>query len=261
MSGHSHWAGIKHKKALVDNKRGRVWSKLSKAIIVAAKAGGGDIDLNLKLRYAIDEAKAISMPKENIQRAIKKGTGELEGGNLDELLYEGYGAGGSAVIAEVLTDNRNRTAPEIRKIFEVGGGKMGTANCVAFMFDRKGMFHIPVDQQPDEDAMMEIVMDLGGEDCNIEEDYDDDDNLIRYYEILCAPEDFNAMMAGLTEKGLHPSKSQMTRIPQNTVELGIDDARKVLRLMDKLDEHDDVQNVFSNFNIPDDVRAKLDAEE
>ena len=168
MSGHSHWAGIKHKKALVDNKRGRLWSKLSKAIIVAAKAGGGDIDTNLKLRYAIDEAKAVSMPKENIQRAIKKGTGELEGGNLDELMYEGYGAGGSAVIAEVLTDNRNRTAPEIRKIFEVCGGKMGNPGCVAFMFDRKGQFHIPVEQMPDEDAMTELVLDLGGEDCAID---------------------------------------------------------------------------------------------
>ncbi len=261
MSGHSHWAGIKHKKALVDNKRGRLWSKLSKAIIVAAKAGGGDVDTNLKLRYAIDEAKAVSMPKENIQRAIKKGTGELEGGNLDELMYEGYGAGGSAVIAEVLTDNRNRTAPEIRKIFEVCGGKMGNPGCVAFMFDRKGQFHIPVEQMPDEDAMTELVLDLGGEDCTIEEDYDDNDNLVKYYNVLCSIDDFGSMMQAFTDKGLHPTKSQMVRIASNTVELGLDDARKALKLFDRLDEHDDVQNVFANFVIPEDVQKQLDAEE
>ncbi len=256
MSGHSHWAGIKHKKALVDNKRGKVWSKLSKAIIVAAKAGGGDVDLNLKLRYAIDEAKAISMPKDNIIRAIKKGTGELDGGNLDELLYEGYGAGGTAVIAEVLTDNRNRTAPEIRKIFEVGGGKLGTSNCVAFMFDRKGLFHIPCDQMT-EDDMMEFCMDNGADDFTAIED----DEERQVYEILCDPDVFNNVLTAISEKNLHPTKSEMTRIPQNTVELTYEDAKKVMRLMDRLEEHDDVQNVFGNFTIPSDVQERLNAEE
>src|SRR4029077_1858656 len=151
MAGHSHWANIAHKKSLIDNKRGKLWSKLSKAIIVAAKMGGGDVDMNLKLRYAIDAAKAVSMPKDNIQRAIKRGTGELDGGNLDEILYEGYGPGGVAVLCEILTDNRNRTASEIRQLFENGGGKLGESGCVAWMFERKGMFVIPA-SQIDEDA-------------------------------------------------------------------------------------------------------------
>ncbi len=144
MAGHSHWANIARKKALVDKKRGKVWSKLSKAIIIAAKSGG-DPNANLKLRYAIDAAKAISMPKDNIQRAIKRGTGELDGGNLEEVLYEGCGAGGAAVLCEILTDNRNRTAGEIRKIFELADGKLGATGCVAWMFDRKGLFFVPAD--------------------------------------------------------------------------------------------------------------------
>ena len=151
MAGHSHWANIAHKKSLIDNKRGKVWSKMSKAIIVAAKPGGGDPDMNLQLRYAIDAAKAISVPKDNILRAIKRGTGELEGGNLEEMLYEGYGAGGVAVLCEILTDNRNRTAGEIRKIFELADGKLATTGCVAWMFDRKGLFLVPADKI-DEDS-------------------------------------------------------------------------------------------------------------
>src|SRR4030066_1900260 len=157
MSGHSHWAGIKHKKALVDAKRGKLWSKLSKAIIVAARTGGGDPDSNLRLRYAIDDAKAVSMPKENIQRAIKRGTGELDGGNLEEISYEGYGAGGVAVLCEVLTDNRNRTAPEIRKVFELADGKLGGTGCVAWMFESKGLFLIP-SEKANEDRLMETAL-------------------------------------------------------------------------------------------------------
>ena len=155
MSGHSHWAGIKHKKALVDAKRGKLWSRLAKAIIVAAKAGGGDPDANLRLRYAIDDAKAVSMPKDNIQRAIKRGTGELDGGNLEEVVYEGYGSGGVAILCEVLTDNRNRTAGEIRKIFELSDGKLGGSGCVAWMFESKGLFLVPADAV-DEDKLMEV---------------------------------------------------------------------------------------------------------
>src|SRR3990172_5225094 len=163
MSGHSHWAGIKHKKALVDAKRGKLWSKLAKAIIIAAKSGGGDPDANLRLRYAIDDAKAVSMPKENIQRAIKRGTGELEGANLEEVAYEGYGAGGVAILCEVLTDNRNRTAGEIRKIFELSDGKLGGAGCVAWMFESKGLFLIP-DNVIDEDKLMELALEAGADD-------------------------------------------------------------------------------------------------
>src|SRR3954454_14076283 len=146
MAGHSHWANIAHKKALIDNKRGKLWSKLSKAIIVAAKTGGGDIDMNLKLRYAIDAAKAVSMPKDNITRAIKSGTGELDGGNLDEVLYEGYGPGGVAILCEILTDNRNRTAAEIRKIFEMCDGKLGSGGCVSYLFQRKGLLLVASDK-------------------------------------------------------------------------------------------------------------------
>src|SRR5690606_20104443 len=160
MAGHSHWAGIKHKKAVIDAKRGKLWSKLSKAIIVAAKSGGGDPDANLKLRYAINDAKAVSMPKDNIERAIKKGTGEIDGGNLETVLYEGVGPAGVAIMCDILTDNRNRTAPEIRKLFEVCGGKLGATGCAAWMFDRKGVLRI-ASAKAGEDALMEIALEAG----------------------------------------------------------------------------------------------------
>ncbi len=175
MAGHSHWAGIKHKKALIDNKRGKLWSKLSKAIIVAAKIGGGDPEANVRLRTAISDAKAGNMPNDTIERAIKKGTGELEGGNVEELLYEGYGPNGVAVMCDIMTDNRNRTAPEIRKIFELHDGKLGSTNCVAWMFERKGLFIIGADQT-DEERLMELAMEAGAEDVRQEGDK---------FELLC----------------------------------------------------------------------------
>jgi len=166
MAGHSHWANISRKKSVIDAKRGKLWSKLAKAIIVAAKHGGPDPDANLRLRYAIDAAKAVSMPKDNIQRAIKTGTGELKGGDLEESLYEGYGAGGVAVLCEILTDNKNRTAPEIRKIFEMCGGKLGGTGCVAYLFQRKGLVRVP---QPscEEDRLMEIALEAGADDVKL----------------------------------------------------------------------------------------------
>src|SRR5246127_3536593 len=163
MAGHSHWANIARKKSLIDNKRGKLWSKLAKAIIVAAKMGGGDPDANLRLRYAIDAARAVSMPNDNINRAIKTGTGELQSGNLEEVIYEGYGPGGVAVLCEILTDNRNRTAGEIRKIFEVCEGKLGATGCVAWMFERKGMFLVPADKI-DEDTLLEHALEAGADD-------------------------------------------------------------------------------------------------
>ena len=163
MAGHSHWANIAHKKALIDTKRGKLWSKLAKAIIVAAKAGGGDPDANLRLRYAIIDAKAGNMPKDTIDRAIKKGTGELEGVNFEEILYEGYGPGGVAVLCDILTDNRNRTAGEVRKIFEIAGGKLGATGCVAWMFDRKGLLDIPA-SQTDEESLMDLALEAGADD-------------------------------------------------------------------------------------------------
>jgi len=247
MAGHSHWAGIKHKKALVDAKRGKLWSKLAKAIIVAARMGGGDPDMNIRLRVAIEDAKAVSMPKDNIQRAIKRGTGELDGGNLDEVVYEGYGAGGAAVLCTVLTDNRNRTAPEIRKIFEISDGKLGGVGCVAWMFDTKGLFLVPADKV-DEEKLLELALEAGADDVRHSEDK---------FEVVCEPTAYGSVSQALTEAGIQPEASQITRLPKNTVDLDAESARKVLKLMNRLDDHDDVQSVASNFNIPDAVMAEI----
>jgi YebC/PmpR family DNA-binding regulatory protein len=247
MSGHSHWAGIKHKKALVDAKRGKMWSKLSKAIIVAAKMGGPDPDANLRLRYAIDDAKAVSMPKDNIQRAIKKGAGELEGVNFEEVIYEGYGVGGVAVLCQVLTDNRNRTAPEIRKIFELGHGKLGGTGCVAWMFDSKGFFLIPTDRV-DEDRLMEVALEAGADDVRPDG---------KNFSLTCDPAVYEAVSKALSDAGITPEVKEITRIPKTTVDLDADAARKILKLMERLDDHDDVQNVSANFNIPDEVMAEM----
>lgn len=248
MAGHSHWANIARKKSLIDSKRGKLWSKLSKAIIVAAKIGGDDADTNLRLRYAIDAAKAVSVPKDNIARAIKRGTGELEGGNLEELLYEGYGAGGVAVLCEILTDNRNRTASEIRKIFELTDGKLSAAGCVSWLFNRKGMFLVPA-ESIDEDTLLEHALEAGAEDVRRVDDK---------FEILCDPGAFIEVGTALAEKGIQCDVSEITRIPQSTIDLDADTARKVLKLMGKLDDHDDVQNVSSNFNIPQQTMAEIE---
>ncbi len=248
MAGHSHWAGIKHKKALIDAKRGKQWSKLSKAIIVAAKLGGGDPDANVRLRVAIEAAKAVSMPKENIQRAIKRGTGELEGGLLEEVLYEGYGPGGVAVLCDVLTDNRNRTAPEIRKLFEMSDGKLGGAGCVAWMFEKKGLFVVAADKA-DEDRLMEVALEAGADDVRRSGDN---------FEVLCAPEAYEAVAKALEQAGIQPDVSEISRLPKNTVDVNDPEvARKVLKLMNRLDDHDDVQNVSSNFNIPEAIMAQV----
>jgi YebC/PmpR family DNA-binding regulatory protein len=248
MAGHSHWAGIKHKKALVDSRRGRLWSKLSKAIIIAARDGGGDPDTNLKLRYAINDAKAVSMPKDNIERAIKKGTGELEGGNLESVIYEGYGPAGVAVLCEALTDNRNRTAPELRKVFEIAGGKLGATGCVAWMFDRKGVLRIPCEKIA-EDALLELALEAGAEDVKRVEDL---------YEILCDPEAFSDVREAVEAAELPVESSEITRIPRDTVEVSGEDARKLVKMMDALDDHDDVQSVSANFSMSEETLAALE---
>ncbi len=251
MSGHSHWATIKHKKAAVDAKRGKVWSKLAKAIIVAAKHGGGDPDQNLRLRYAIDDAKANGVPKDNIQRAIKTGTGELAGESLEEIIYEGYGAGGVAMLCEILTNNRNRTAPEIRKIFELSGGKLGGTGCVAWMFENKGLFLVPGDSIS-EDQLLEVAVEAGA---------DDVQNTGDKFEVTCDPARYREVAEGLAKAGVKIEASQITRIAKNMVDVtDTDDARRVLRLMERLDDHDDVQSVSSNFNIPDEVMAQVGEE-
>ncbi len=250
MAGHSHWAGIKHKKALIDNKRGKVWSKLSKAIIVAAKMGGGDPSMNLRLRYAIDAAKEVSMPKDNIARAIKSGTGELGGGNLDEILYEGYGPNGVAILCEILTDNRNRTAPEIRKMFELADGKLGATGCVSWMFDRKGLFVIPA-KDIEEEWLMELALEAGAEDVN---------RVGENFEVISDPSDYQQVVDALAKASIACDVSEITRIPKNTVDLDAGTGRKVLKLLERLDDHDDVQSVSSNFNIPEEAMAEIAAE-
>ena len=251
MSGHSHWAGIKHKKALVDAKRGKLWSKLAKAIIVAAKQGGGNPDENIRLRAAIDEAKAVSLPKDNITRAIKRGTGELDPVELEEVLYEGYGVEGTAVMAAGLTDNRNRTAPEIRKIFEVCGGKMGQSGCVGWNFDRKGVIEIAADAKGEEE-MMDLAIEAGADDVVSDEEV---------HKITCSPEVFDQVLAFLDKNVLHPENYEITDIPLDTIEIkDVNVARKALKLMDALDEHEDIQSVSSNFVVPDDILAQLEEE-
>jgi len=250
MAGHSHWAGIKHKKALVDSKRGKLWSRLSKAIIVAASSGGGDPAMNIRLRCAINDAKAVSMPKDNIERAIKRGTGELEGGHFEEVLYEGYGPGGVAVLCEILTDNRNRTAPEVRKIFELAGGKLGATGCVAWMFERKGVTVVDAGQI-DEVALLELAMESGAEDVKTVDDK---------FEVICDPDNLAQVRDALENADVPVEMSQVSRLPNDTVDLDVETARKVLKLVDALDDHDDVQSVAANFNIPDDAMAELEAE-
>ncbi|GAB6165099.1 YebC/PmpR family DNA-binding transcriptional regulator [Thermostilla marina] len=247
MAGHSHWAGIKHKKAANDAKRGKIWSKISKAIIVAARMGGGDPKMNPRLRVAIEDAKAAHMPKDNIERAIKRGTGELEGQQVEEVVYEGYGPGGVAILCEALTDNRNRTTAELRKIFEVGGGKMGAAGSVAWMFKKKGIFVVSADKV-DEEKLMEVVLEAGGEDIQ------PDDGR---FEVTCDPGQFSDVSEALENAGIECESKSVSLIPNDYVDLDTDTARKVLKLLERLDDHDDVQNVSSNFNIPDELMAEL----
>ena len=254
MAGHSHWAGIKHKKALVDAKRGKLWSKLAKAIIIAAKLGGPDPENNIRLRAAIDEAKAVSLPKDNIQRAIKRGSGEGGTEQLDELIYEGYGPGGVAVLAEAVTDNRNRTAPEIKKIFEVCGGKLGTTGCVAWNFEKKGLFVIPKSipklGELTEEIVMELVLEAGVEDVT-----ETDDG----FEITCLPDHYETVSDALQKSGIEPEESQLSLIPKDRMAIrDAETATKVLKLVEMLDDHDDVQHVSSNFDIPDEVAALLE---
>jgi len=250
VAGHSPWANIKHRKAAVDAKRGKLWTKLSKAIIVAAKMAGGDPDSNLRLRYAITDAKAVSMPKDNIERAIKRGTGEIAGGEVEEVLYEGYGPGGAAILCEIMTDNRHRTAPEIRKVFENHGGKLGGTNCVAWMFERKGLFLIAA-SKVDEEKLMEVALDAGADDLKREGDT---------FQVTCPPDAFNAVAEALNKAGIEPDSKQLTRVPSNTVEIrDVEAAKSVLALMEALDDHDDVQNVSANFTIPGEAMAAIGA--
>ncbi len=240
MAGHSKWANIQHRKGRVDAQRGKMWSKLSKAIIVAAKSGGGDPAANIRLRKAIDDAKAISMPKDNIERAIKRGTGELEGGDVEELVFEGYGPGGVAVMAEVLTDNRNRTAPEMRQVFSKNGGNLGNTGCVAYLFDRKGVF-VFSSESVNEEKLTEIALENGADDIEATDD--------GKQQVTCSPDVFQTLIDAFEAAGLTSEHAEITQVPQTTVDLDAETAKQVLRLLEALDDHDDVQNVSTNLNI------------
>jgi YebC/PmpR family DNA-binding regulatory protein len=239
MSGHSHWARIKRAKAVTDARRGRNWSRLARAIIVAARAGGGDPDGNLSLRYAIDAARAENMPKDTIERAIKKGTGELGGGSLEELVFEGYGPGGAAIICTVLTDNRNRTGPEIRRIFDNHGGRIGAANSVAWMFKKRGVFLIAADKA-DEDTLTTIALDTGADDVR---------SLGDAFELTCDPAVFAAVRKALEVAGIKPESAEATMVASSNVTLEGHDAERMMKLIDELEGHDDTQSVVSNFEL------------
>ena len=248
MAGHSHWAKIKRAKASSDAKKGQIWSKLARKIIVAARTGGGNPADNLQLRYAIEEARAANMPKDTIENAIKKGIGEVGSTNYEHIIYEGYGPGGVAIMVECLTDNRNRTAPELRKIFERAGGQLGSTNCVAWMFTQKGIFSVPADAIS-EDELIEICLDAGADDVRKEGDV---------YEITSQVSDFTKVKDALTEKGIELIQAEIAMVPNNTITLEPDKARQVISLVETLEDHDDVQKVFSNLDIPDEVAAELE---
>ena len=243
MSGHSKWANIKHRKGAADARRGKVFTKLIKEITVAARAGGGDINANPRLRAAVTAAKAENMPKDNMERAIKKGTGELEGVSYEENTYEGYGPGGAAVLLESLTDNKNRAVAEIRHIFNKNGGNLGENGCVGWMFDKKG--YIAVERSAvDEDVLMEAALEAGAEDIR-----EDDTN----FEILSAPEDFETVKEAIENASIPYIDAEVTMLPQTTTNLTGKVALQMIRLMEMLDDCDDVQKVYTNADIPEDI--------
>jgi len=247
MSGHSKWAQIKRKKGAQDAKRGKIFSKVIREITVAARLGGVDPEGNPRLRTAIAAAKAENMPKDNIERAVKKGTGELGGIAYEDLIYEGYGPGGAAVLIEVMTDNKNRTTADVRHIFSKCNGNLGEAGCVSWMFQKKGYIVVEKDGV-DEDRLMEIVLEAGAEDITEGE---------REYEVITAPRDFEAVKGALEQAGMGCILAEITMHPQSTVQLDGKNAENMLRLMEMLEDHDDVQKVYSNFDIPESVMEQL----
>ncbi len=243
MSGHSKWSSIKHKKAAKDAKRGKLFTKLIKEITVAARMGGGDMNANPRLRTAIIAAKAASMPNDNIDRAVKKGTGELEGVSYDEVQYEGYGPGGAAIMVQVLTDNKNRTVQEIRRLFAKHGGNLGESGCVAWMFDKKGL--ITVDKlKIEEERLVSLALDVGAEDVR------EEDGL---FEVVTRPEDFEKVREYLERQKVETVTAQVTMVPKSTVTLDEKYAEQILKLTEELEDHDDVQNVAANFDIPNEL--------
>lgn len=249
MSGHSKWASIKHKKAAADAKRGKIFTKVIRELAIAARMGGGDPDTNPRLRKAVADAKAANMPSDNIKRAIMKGTGQLEGMSYEEMTYEGYGPGGVAIFVEAVTDNKNRTVSELRHIFSKNGGNIGESGCVAWMFNRKGYIVVEKDKAS-EDDLLDLILESGAEDLN-----EDGSN----YEIKTPPDEFESVVTALTEHGIEIAAQNLGQIPQNYVKVEGKQAQQVLRLMEELEDHDDVQNVWSNFDIDEEEIARYSA--
>jgi len=247
MSGHSKWAGIKHKKAKVDAQRGRAFTKVIREITVAARVGGGDPTGNPRLRLAVEKAKAVNMPQDNIQRAIQKGTGELPGVTYEEYVYEGYGPGGVAVLLEVLTDNKNRTTPEIRRIFAKHGGNLGESGCVAWMFEKKGLIQVDA-AKTDEDCLVSAALEAGAEDVRRS------DNL---FEVITTPKDLDRVKELLVIEKIEVASGEVTMLPQTTVKLEGKQAQQMLRLMEEMEDHDDIQDVHANFDIPEEIMAAM----
>lgn len=251
MSGHSKWASIKHKKGALDAKRGKIFTKLIREITVAAKEGGGDPDSNPRLRLAIQKGKDANMPADNIDRAIKKGTGELEGVSYENVSFEGYALGGVAIIVEGLTDNKNRTTSEVRSIFTKRNGNMAGAGSVAFQFEKKGVFLVKREDAA-EDELMDIALEAGADDFTSDEDF---------YQIVCPPQDFDKVRTGLTDKGVKVESGELSMIPKNTVKVDdVETARKILTLVEDLEDNDDIQNVYSNFDIPDEILKQIESD-
>jgi YebC/PmpR family DNA-binding regulatory protein len=247
MSGHSKWSTIKHKKGAADKKRAKIFTKLIKEITVAARMGGGDPDSNPRLRHALSSANSQNLPKDTAQRAIKKGTGDLEGVNYEEIIYEGYGPGGVAVLVECLTDNRNRTIAEVRHIFGKAGGNVGTDGCVAWMFEKKGLISI-AKENSDEDTLMELALDAGAEDITEETDS---------FDIITAPNDYDSVKDAIDAAKIPCELAEITMIPQNMTQLDQKEAEQMIIFMEALDDSDDVQKFYSNADIPDEMFDSL----
>jgi YebC/PmpR family DNA-binding regulatory protein len=245
MAGHSHSANIAHRKGLVDSKRAKLFTKLCRAVYVAARNGGGDPAANMRLRYSIDKARSFSVPKDNIERSIKKGTGEIGGENFEEVVYEGYGPGGVAVLCEALTDNRNRTASELRRVFELAGGNLGAMGCVGYLFTFKGLFVVD-SKHVAEERLIEVALEAGADDVELVDGY---------YEVTCDPKLFEPVRKSLEEQRIPTETAETSYIPGNYVDLDVDSGRKMRKLRDMLDENDDVQNVYANDNIPEEALA------
>lgn len=244
MSGHSKWANIKHKKGKMDAVRGKVTTKIAREITVAVRMGGSDSTGNMKLKLALTKAKANNIPKENIQRAIQKGLGALEGSNYEEMLYEGYGPAGSAVMIEVMTDNRNRTAADVRHIFSKNGGNLGETGCVGWMFKKKSVFVVEKENFANEEELMMMALEAGADDFEVEEDA---------FEITGEPESFDEIEKMLEKNNIEPSVAEISMVPDNTVKLEGADATKMLKLIEALEDHDDVQEVYANYDIDEDL--------